>query len=151
MSPPVLPIIGDPDAGPLEHRYRAAIESSLSWLLIAIGAATAAPLATFVPQALIVSIAGLALIRVLLAALEDVVSGPLTLGPVIAFVVVLSDISVLGLGPFFSGRWYWKLEYRSCWDARAGHSFARRPTSQLRGRSKSPKEPVPYDTWCNSP
>lgn len=98
---PVLPIIGGPDAGPLEHRYRAAVASSFSWILIALGAATAAPLAMFLPQALIVSIAGLALISVLMSALKDVVSGPLRLGPVVAFAVVLSDISLLGLGPFF--------------------------------------------------
>lgn len=98
---PVLPIIGGPEAGPLEHRYRAAILSSLSWLLIALGAGAAAPLAMFVPRELIISIAGLALVSVLLAALKEVVSGPLTLGPVIAFAVVLSDISLLGLGPFF--------------------------------------------------
>ena len=100
---PVLPIIGGPDAGPIEHRYRASVASSVSWLVIALGAATAAPLAMFLPRGLIVSVAGLALLSVLAASLRDLVTGPLTLAPVVAFAVVMSDIALIGLGPFFWG------------------------------------------------
>lgn len=98
---PPLAIIGGPGAGPLELRYRAGIASSIAPLIVALGATTAAPLGTFVPRELIVAVAGLALINVLLSSIQDLVRGPLRLGPVIAFAVVLSDVSLLGLGPFF--------------------------------------------------
>ncbi len=96
-----IPIVGGPGAGPLEDRHRAASLASILPLVFAVGATLAAPLAVFVPGELILTIAGLALIDVLIAALGDVVRGPLRLGPVVTFVVVLSDISLLGLGPFF--------------------------------------------------
>ena len=96
-----IPIVGGPDAGPLEDRHRAASVGSVLPLVFAVGATLAAPLARFVPPELILSIAGLALIDILMSALADVVRGPLRLGPVITFAVVLSDISLLGLGPFF--------------------------------------------------
>ncbi len=96
-----IPIVGGPEAGPLEDRHRAASAASVLPLLFALGATLAAPLAMFVPSELIFTVAGLALIGVLQASLADVVRGPLQLGPVVAFAVVLSDISLLGLGPLF--------------------------------------------------
>jgi benzoate membrane transport protein len=96
-----IPVVGGPDAGPLQDRHRAASAASVLPLLIALGATLAVPIAMFVPSELIFTIAGLALIGVLVSSLADVVRGPLRLGPVIAFAVVLSDISLLGLGPFF--------------------------------------------------
>lgn len=96
-----IPVVGGPDAGPLEDRHRAASAASVLPLLIAVGATLAVPVAMFVPSELIFTVAGLALIGVLVTTLADVVRGPLRLGPVIAFAVVLSDISLLGLGPFF--------------------------------------------------
>ncbi|MDX1600270.1 MAG: benzoate/H(+) symporter BenE family transporter [Anaerolineales bacterium] len=96
-----IPVVGGPEAGPLEDRHRAASAASVLPLLLALGATLAAPLARFVPSALIFTVAGLALIGVLLTSLEDAVRGPLRLGPVAAFAIVLSDISLLGLGPIF--------------------------------------------------
>ncbi len=96
-----IPIVGGPEAGPLEDRHRAATAASVLPLIFALGATLAAPLSRFVPSELILTIAGLALIDILMSSLADVVRGPLRLGPVITFAVVLSDISLLGLGPFF--------------------------------------------------
>ena len=45
--------------------------------------------------------AGLALIPALTIALREITAGPLVLGPLFAFAIALSDMSVLGLGPFF--------------------------------------------------
>jgi benzoate membrane transport protein len=43
----------------------------------------------------------LALVGVLATALQGITRGPLLLGPMFAFAIALSKISVLGLGPFF--------------------------------------------------
>jgi benzoate membrane transport protein len=61
----------------------------------------AAELAGLVPLSLLLSLAGLAVIDVLSSALQRVVAGPLRLGPLAAFAVALSEISLLGLGPYF--------------------------------------------------
>lgn len=47
------------------------------------------------------AIAGLAVIGVLAMALTRITSGPLTLGPLVAFAVAVSDLMMLGLGPYF--------------------------------------------------
>jgi benzoate membrane transport protein len=45
--------------------------------------------------------AGLALLPALRVSLREITAGPLVLGPLFAFVIALSDMSLLGLGPFF--------------------------------------------------
>jgi benzoate membrane transport protein len=50
---------------------------------------------------LLLAIAGLALLPALVAALREIARVPLLLGPVFAFAIALSDMTVLGLGPFF--------------------------------------------------
>ena len=45
--------------------------------------------------------AGLALVPALAAALKAVTAGPLVLGPLFAFAIALSEMSLFGLGPFF--------------------------------------------------
>ena len=45
--------------------------------------------------------AGLALVGALVHAMKEITHGPLVLGPIFAFAIALSDITLLGLGPFF--------------------------------------------------
>jgi predicted benzoate:H+ symporter BenE len=45
--------------------------------------------------------AGLALVPALAVALRQISSGPLVLGPLFAFAIALSQMTVFGLGPFF--------------------------------------------------
>jgi benzoate membrane transport protein len=45
--------------------------------------------------------AGLALLTALVGALKEITQGPLVLGPIFAFAIALSDITLFGLGPFF--------------------------------------------------
>ena len=54
-----------------------------------------------VPVSLLLAVAGLSLLPVLGQALEAITSGPLRLGPLFAFVVAVSEISLLGLGALF--------------------------------------------------
>jgi benzoate membrane transport protein len=70
-------------------------------LLIAVFATTAADLAVLVPSTLLLAMAGLALIGALVGALKEITHGPLVLGPIFAFAVALSDMTLFGLGPFF--------------------------------------------------
>jgi benzoate membrane transport protein len=70
-------------------------------VLISVLAGTAADLAVLVPPVLLLALAGLALVGALVGALKEVVRGPLVLGPIFAFTIALSDISLLSLGPFF--------------------------------------------------
>jgi hypothetical protein len=70
-------------------------------LLIALFAGTAAELAVVLPPALLLAIAGLALLPALSAALKAISAGPLVRGPLFAFAIALSDLTLLGLGPSF--------------------------------------------------
>jgi benzoate membrane transport protein len=75
--------------------------SALSFLLIAIGAAVAADLPAILPLPLLLAVAGLALLGVLGQALGEMTMGPLRLGPIVAFAVTSSTLSLWGLGAAF--------------------------------------------------
>jgi benzoate membrane transport protein len=98
--PPVL-LTASPEAGPHEIRYRAVFLPASAGLLIAVFASTAAALAVLVPSTLLLTMAGLALLGGLIGAIKEIAKGPLVLGPVFAFAISLSEMTVLGLGPFF--------------------------------------------------
>jgi benzoate membrane transport protein len=98
--PPVLVTAG-PAAGDRSLRYRSIYLPVAAGLLIALFAGTAADLAVLIPPVLLLAIAGLALVPALAGALREIAAGPLVLGPLFAFAIALSDMTVLGLGPFF--------------------------------------------------
>lgn len=58
-------------------------------------------MAVLFPPLMLMALAGLALIGVLGTALQGITRGPLLLGPMFAFAIALSKMSLLGLGPFF--------------------------------------------------
>jgi benzoate membrane transport protein len=98
--PPVLLSAG-PSAGEQAIRYRSVYVPVAVSLLIAIFAGAATDLAILVPPVLLLTMAGLALVPALIVALRAITAGPLVLGPLFAFAIALSDMSILGLGPFF--------------------------------------------------
>ena len=98
--PPVLVTAG-PTAGDRSLRYRSIYVPVAVGLLIAIFAATAADLAVLVPPVLLLTMAGLALVPALAVAIREIGAGPLVLGPLFAFAIALSDMTVFGLGSFF--------------------------------------------------
>ena len=98
--PPVLLTAG-PEAGPQEIRYRSTFLPVLAGLTIAVLASTAVDLADLVPPTLLLAMAGLALLGALIGALKEITRGPLILGPIFAFAVALSNMTLFGLGPFF--------------------------------------------------
>jgi benzoate membrane transport protein len=98
--PPLLLAAG-PAAGDRSVRYRSIYVPVAAGLLIALFAGAAAALAVPVPTVLLLTIAGLALVPALTVALREITAGPLMLGPLLTFAIALSDMSLLGLGPFF--------------------------------------------------
>jgi benzoate membrane transport protein len=98
--PPVLLTAG-PGAGDRSIRYRSVYLPAAAGLGIALFASTAADLAVLVPSVLLLAMAGLALLGALAAAVKEIARGPLVLGPLFAFAIALSDMTLFGLGPFF--------------------------------------------------
>ena len=101
LSLPATSLVAGPEAGARDVRYRAAALAAAGLLVIGLLAGIAADLSTIVPMPLLATLAGLALVSVLMNALGQVTKGPLRLGPLFAFAIALSDISFLGFGPFF--------------------------------------------------
>ena len=101
MAALVAPLTAGPEAG--EHRLRhwSVYAAGGAFVLIALGAGVAADLPSLLPLPLLVAVAGLALVGVLAQALGEVTRGPLRLGPLFAFAIASSELSLLGLGPLF--------------------------------------------------
>jgi benzoate membrane transport protein len=101
MGAIVTPLTAGPEAGERAVRPWAVYASALGFLFVALAAGVAADLPALLPLPLLLAIAGLALLGVLSQALTQVVTGPLRLGPVVAFAVTSSSLSLFGLGPAF--------------------------------------------------
>jgi benzoate membrane transport protein len=101
LAVPLVPLTAGPSAGDPSVRYRSVYLPAGALLMIALLASTAANLAALVPPILLLALAGLALIGVLVSSLREIARGPLLLGPIFAFAIALSDMRLLGLGPFF--------------------------------------------------
>ena len=97
----VTPLTAGPDAGPHRQRHWSVYVTSGGLLLVALTASVAGALPSAVPLALLFAVAGLGLISVLSNALTEMVKGPLRLGPLFAFVVASSELSLGGFGPAF--------------------------------------------------
>jgi benzoate membrane transport protein len=98
---PIMPLVAGPDCGARERRLRAALAAGVALVVMGMFAGIAVALVEFLPLALVQALAGLALIAVLATALRQVLAGPLVWGPLFAFVVVQSSLSLAGLGSFF--------------------------------------------------
>lgn len=103
LSLPATSLVAGSHAGNPRYRHRAVYISSGAVVIVALASGVAADLTSILPLDLMLAIAGLAIISLLVNALREVTSGPLTLGPIFAFAISLSDISLLGFGPFFWG------------------------------------------------
>jgi benzoate membrane transport protein len=101
MAALVTPLTAGPEAGERSVRPWAAYAGAAGFLLIALGAGVAADLPALLPLPLLLAVAGLALLGVLSQALEQIVKGPLRLGPMVAFAVASSTLSLFGLGAAF--------------------------------------------------
>jgi benzoate membrane transport protein len=101
MGALMTPLTAGPEAGERAVRPWATYASAVGFLLIALSAGIAADLPSLLPLPFLLAVAGLALLGVLSQALTQVMSGPLRLGPLVAFAVASSSLSLFGLGAAF--------------------------------------------------
>jgi benzoate membrane transport protein len=129
----LVPLAAGPEAGDRETRHWAAAAIGVAFILIALGAGMAAELPAVLPLPVLAALAGLALVSVLDQALGQVTRGPLRLGPLFAFAVAVSDMSLLGLGSLF-----WALVFGT------GVSFLLEGEAlgAMRDAANAPPEPV---------
>jgi benzoate membrane transport protein len=101
LSLPATSLVAGPEAGQHQIRHRAVYLTAGAAALIGLLAGVAVALAGIVPAALLLALAGLAVVDILGRALKRVTQGPLLLGPLFALVIAVSNISLLGFGSFF--------------------------------------------------
>jgi benzoate membrane transport protein len=101
LALPATSIAAGSEAGEHEIRHRSVYLVGGAALLVGLLAGIAAALLEIVPSALLLTLAGLAVLDVLADAVKRVTKGPLLLGPLFAFAIALSDISLLGFGNYF--------------------------------------------------
>src|SRR5215213_7014025 len=99
----VTPLVAGPEAGERSVRPWSVYFSSSAFVLIGIGGAIAAGLPTALPLAILLAVAGLALLGTLGEALVQITRGPLRLAPLLTFAVSMSHLSMWGLGAPFWG------------------------------------------------
>jgi len=95
------PLTAGPEAGEREVRHWSVYAAGTLLILIALGSGIAAHLPLFLPVPLLLAVAGLALVGVLAQTLGEMLRGPLLLGPLFAFAVASSGLTLFGLGPLF--------------------------------------------------
>jgi benzoate membrane transport protein len=101
MASMLAALTGGPEAGAHRLRYWSVIASGTVFILTGLLAGVVVTLGDAVPMVLLLTLAGLALISVLSQALQEITRGPLLLGPIFAFAITLSDLSILSLGSVF--------------------------------------------------
>lgn len=99
LSLPATSVVAGAKAGAREIRHRAVYVAAGAALAVGLLAGIAADVADIIP--LLLALAGLAVVDVFTDAVVRIVQGPLLLGPLFTFVIVISDLSLLGLGSFF--------------------------------------------------
>jgi len=101
MGSLLTPLTAGHEAGERAVRPWAVYAGGAAFLLIAICAAVAAELPVILPLPLLLAVAGLALIGILGQALGEITKGPLRVGPIVAFAIASSTLSLGGLGAAF--------------------------------------------------
>jgi len=97
----VTALTAGPDAGKHTRRHWSVYAASGSLVLLAMTASIAVDVLSVIPPELLFAVAGLALVTVFSYALAEVTKGPLRFGPLFAFVVASSRLSLAGFGPAF--------------------------------------------------
>lgn len=97
----LMPLVAGPEAGAASQRHWAAYAAAAGMIPIVVFAALAAQMPAMIPVALLLAVAGLALLPILGQMLVGALGGPLRLGPLLAFVVAASDLTLWGFGAAF--------------------------------------------------
>jgi benzoate membrane transport protein len=101
LSLPLASLVANPDAGEHASRHRSLYIANGLSLVIAVFAGAAAALSQVLPLSLLIALAGLAMLGVLASALQHMLEDRLVLGPIFAFVIAVSDLSLFDLDPLF--------------------------------------------------
>lgn len=99
----VLALVAGPEAGPREQRNWSIYANAAGVVVLIAFAGIAAQVPALIPTELLLALAGLVLVAVLGQTLGEVTKGPLHLGPLFAFVVASSRLTLGGFGPVFWG------------------------------------------------
>ncbi len=89
--------------GPHERHYATAIVTALIAILFGLLSPTFTKLMLAAPRELILTLGGLAMLRVLLGAFTTAFQGPFALGALVCFVVTVADRPVMNIGAAFWG------------------------------------------------
>jgi benzoate membrane transport protein len=101
LSLPLTSLIAGPDAGEHNGRHRTIYLINGVALLVALLAGAVAVITELLPFTLLMALAGLAMLSVFIHALRETVKNSIILGPVFAFVISVSNISLFGFGAYF--------------------------------------------------
>ncbi|MEA2530888.1 MAG: benzoate rane transport protein [Thermomicrobiales bacterium] len=103
MGALMTPLTAGPEAGERAVRPWSVYAAGTAFALIGLAGGVAAGLPEALPLAILLAVAGLALVGVLGEALSAISRGPITLGPLLAFAITASNVSMFGLGaPFWA-------------------------------------------------
>lgn len=90
-------------AGPRDRHYATAMVTACFAILFGLAAPTFVDLLLAMPVELMLTLGGLAILRVLLAAMSAAFRGPFSLGALVCFLVTVADLSLLNVGAAFWG------------------------------------------------
>lgn len=94
-------ILAGEDAGPPERRYVATTIAGAGCIFLAGGATIAGALLGVLPVGLVATLAGLAVLKTLLATLQQAVASELRTGAFVALAIAASPLTLFGIGPAF--------------------------------------------------
>jgi benzoate membrane transport protein len=94
-------LLAGEDAGPPDKRYVGAVIAGIGCIAIALAATTAIAMLDVLPPSLIASMAGLAILRLLMDVLEKTLASDLRTGGFFALVIAASPLTLLGIGSAF--------------------------------------------------
>ena len=90
-------------SGPRERQYTAGVLIGVFAVLFGVMAPTFVNLMLATPKAFLATLAGIAMLRVLQQAFVIAFRGPLSLGPLVTFIITISEVSVFNIGAPFWG------------------------------------------------
>ncbi len=104
IAGPTIAIAGGPEAGPPAGRFAATTVCGFLWMAFGLIAPVAASIERVVlRKSLIPLLGGLAMLTVLVGALQAAFAGPFRSGALFAFLITLSNINIAGIGSAFWG------------------------------------------------
>ncbi|MBI2953225.1 MAG: benzoate/H(+) symporter BenE family transporter [Chloroflexi bacterium] len=103
LAGPMTGIVANPNVGPKDGRYVAAIVTGVLWMVFGLFSPVATAVSQILPASLINLLAGLALISVLVACFNAAFAGKFRLGALFSFMITVSGLTIFNIGAPFWG------------------------------------------------